>query len=67
MSRPHHKSYSRTVFIVEGISTATMVTRAGRRRTESHIRFSTPEAALAWCRQNHVVLVYLPDATSSLN
>lgn len=67
MSRPQHKSYSRTVFIVEGIPSATMVTRTGRRRTESHRNFATPEAALAWCRQNHAILVYLPDATASLN
>jgi hypothetical protein len=47
------------MFIVEGISTAMLVTH-GRRMTSRSMEFQSPEAALAWCRRNHAGLVYTP-------
>lgn len=63
MSQPLKKNYSRTMFIVEGISTAMLVTQSpvGRRRMTSRpMEFKSPEAALAWCRRNRASLVYTP-------
>jgi hypothetical protein len=59
MSKPLNKAYSRTMFIVEGISTAMLVTH-GRRMTSRSMQFATPEAALAWCRRHRAGLVYTP-------
>jgi hypothetical protein len=59
MSKPLQKSYPRTMFIVEGITTAFLVTH-GRRMTKRPMQFKTPEAALAWCRRHHASLVYSP-------
>jgi hypothetical protein len=59
MSKPLQKSYPRTMFIVEGIPTAMLITR-GRRTTSRAMEFKTPEAALAWCRHNRAGLVYSP-------
>lgn len=47
------------MFIVEGISTAMLVTH-GRRMTSRPMEFKTPEAALAWCRHHRASLVYSP-------
>lgn len=65
MSQPHQKTYSITVFIVEGIKTAIQVTAIGAKLSRRNRRFPTPEAALAWCRANHAGLVYSPMATDN--
>jgi hypothetical protein len=60
MSNPHHKPYSRTVFIVEGIKTAIVVTAVAGRMRQATRSFASPEAALAWCRKHAAGLVYSP-------
>jgi hypothetical protein len=72
MSQPLKKNYPKTMFIVEGISTAMLViegpVRVGRRRfTSRKMEFKSPEAALTWCRRHRARLVYspLPPAGSS--
>ena len=64
MSQPQRKSYSQTVFFVEGFQAAVIVTAIGDRLSERRRRFISPEAALAWCRANRAGLVYTPAATS---
>ena len=67
MSTSHQKPYSRTVFIVEGIQTAVVVSAIGGRMSQRRQRFDTPEAALAWCRQHRAGLVYTPAENPASN
>lgn len=60
MSNPHYKPYSRTVFIVEGIQSAVVVTTVAGRMRQANRKFGSPEAALAWCRKHAASLVYSP-------
>ena len=60
MSNPHHKPYSKTVFVVEGVKTAAVVTTIGTRMTGKRMKFHTPEAALTWCRRQGARMVYSP-------
>lgn len=48
------------MFIVEGVSTAILVTAIGDRMTQKRVPIDSPEAALAWCRRNSAGLVYSP-------
>lgn len=73
MSKPHNKQIttgtpgqSQTVFIVEGIKTAIIVTARGNRLRRRNARFDSPESALAWCRKHGAGLVYSP-SPSALN
>jgi hypothetical protein len=67
VSQPQPKTYSITVFIVEGIKTAIQVTAIGSKLSQKNRRFLTPEAALAWCRANHAGLVYTPASNTAQN
>jgi hypothetical protein len=60
MSNPHKKPITRTVFIVEGIKTAVLVTTIAGRMRRATRNFETPEAALAWSRVHAASLVYSP-------
>lgn len=60
MSKPHQKPYSITVFIVEGIKKAVLITTIGSRITESHMTFASPGRALTWARKHRAGLVYAP-------
>ena len=67
MINPHHKPYSRTVFIVEGITKAVVVTALAGKLSQAVRRFASPEAALAWCRQHRAGLVYTPAENPAAN
>ncbi len=67
MNNPQQTPYHQTVFIVEGIKTAVIVTSGGGKMTQRRRRFETPEAALTWCRHNRAGLVYSPAEDQSRN
>lgn len=58
MSKPQHKRYPTTVFIVEGNPVAALVTG----NQVKHRRFKSPAAALSWCRANRHSFVYTPSS-----
>jgi len=60
MSTPHPKPYSITVFVVEGIKAAVIVTSIAGRMRQRRQSFASPEAALAWCREHKAGMVYTP-------
>lgn len=62
MNNPHPKPYSTTVFVVEGIKLAVVVTTVAGRMTQRRRKFATPEAALIWCRSNGAGMFYSPAA-----
>lgn len=67
MSVSHHRPYSRTVFVVEGIKLAVVVTSVAGKMTQRRQRFETPDAALAWARHHHAALVYSPASDPTRN
>jgi hypothetical protein len=67
MSQLPSKPYSRTVFIVEGVQTAVVVTAIGGRMSRRQRQFKSPEAALTWCRQHRASLVYSPAENPASN
>lgn len=48
----------RTVFYIEGQSSALLMTRRGRGYRERVLQIASAEAALAWCQQHGAGLVY---------
>ena len=50
------------MFCSEGNPTTLLVTNTAGRRRKTEKQFATAEIALAWCRANLVMLVYLPVA-----
>jgi hypothetical protein len=64
MSKPQHINYSITVFVVEGIKQAVLVSAVDGKLRQTHRNFVSPAAALAWARANHAGLVYSPASPS---
>lgn len=67
MSRPRNKKtgpelpgQTKTMFITEGNPMAVLVTDAPGGLRKEDRRFDSPEAALAWCRQNRANFYYTP-------
>ena len=67
MSKPNPKNHlpdfagqSKIMFVNEGNPLAMLVTNKAGRRNIGHLQMATAEAALAWCRKNMTMLVYLP-------
>jgi hypothetical protein len=67
MSKPHRDPISQTLFIVEGNPTAILVIRTGPRMSQKKMPVASPEAGLAWCRQNGAHLFYSPAGTAAQN
>jgi hypothetical protein len=67
MNRRHLNTGSKTLFVVEGIRSAVLVTARGKRLSRSHLNFASPDDALAWCKQNRATLVYTHAADPSSN
>ena len=73
MNQPHEGNtlppiggQTKILFVNEGNPLALFHENRGGKRRQSCLKFSTVEAALAWCRQTATVLVYCP-ANVSLN
>jgi hypothetical protein len=62
MSQPQN---IQTMFYIEGETTAVLVTRQGKKMTETHPRFKTPGLALAWCRKNRAGFIYQPAVSNN--
>jgi hypothetical protein len=62
VSNPQQKPYNQTVFIVEGITLAVIVTSGGGKMTQRRKHFTSPQAALSWCRHHRAGMVYSPSA-----
>jgi hypothetical protein len=57
---PEFAGQSQILFFNEGNATAILVTNQAGRRSADPKRFTTPARALAWCRRQAVMMVYLP-------
>ena len=51
---------AKTMFYTEGNPFAALVKNLGGRHDSTMMNFKTAEGALAWCRQNGAMLVYMP-------
>jgi hypothetical protein len=67
MSKPNAKNplpdfsgQSKIMIVNEGSQTALLMIRKGRQRNVGRMVMPTAGAALAWCRKNGVLMVYLP-------
>lgn len=57
---PDLSGQTKILFCHEGISTAMLLTNTAGRRETSARKFTTAEAALAWCRQTATMMIYCP-------
>jgi hypothetical protein len=57
MSQPQ---IAQNMFYIEGQTTAVLVTRTGRKMTQTHPPFATPILALEWCIKNRAGFTYVP-------
>jgi len=59
---PEFPGQSKIMFYTEGNPLALLMTSKAGRRNVGNMRMPTAEAALAWCRKNMFMLVYMPYA-----
>ena len=50
----------KTMYYNEGNPVALLVVNKAGRRTETHKTFPRAEGAMAWCRDNATILIYMP-------
>lgn len=57
---PDFFGQAKTMFYVEGDQEAVLITRSGNQMEDATMPVGEATAALAWCRSNATVFVYLP-------